>query len=216
MKKTMIKLLMLLLVSMYIINVGAVRAEEKETIIIVGGWSRTGTVEEINQQLAPMKEALEMVGYRVIIIRPTTHIPLSTASEELYAELLKNNILNEKIVFIGWCWGGLISRRFAEQYQGELNIKTIIQIASPNRGYWFSPQFLFYTDAKKSKEIPLFVVAGNKFAKKWYLLSENDGTVDLKSVLSISAKEQAVFPLSHLELIASREVSEKVIAWIKK
>ncbi|MEK7578488.1 MAG: hypothetical protein AAB789_00210 [Patescibacteria group bacterium] len=186
-----------------------------EVIVIVGGWSRTGTVEEIDRQLDPMKEALEKIGHRVVVVRPTTYIPLSTASEELYAELEREDIFKENIVLLGWCWGGLISRRFAEQYQDAVNVKAIIQIASPNEGYWFSPKFIFVTNAKKSKEIPLFVVAGNKSAKKWYLRSENDGTVDTASVLSVPSKKQAVFPLSHLELIASQEVAEKVIEWIK-
>ena len=186
-----------------------------EVIVIVGGWSRTGTVEEIDRQLDPMKEALEKVGHRVVVILPTVHIPLSEAGEKLYAEMGERDLLKEDIIFIGWCWGGLISRRFAEQYQDIVNVKAIVQIASPNKGYWFSPEFLFKTDAKKSKEIPLFVVAGNKSAKKWYLRSENDGTVDVASVLSAPSKEQVVFPLSHLELIASQEVAEKVITWIK-
>lgn len=213
MKKIMIKIL-ILLAAICIINSSLVKAEEKEMIVIVGGWNRTGTTEEIDLQLNPMREALEKVGHRVVVIRPKTHIPLSTASEEIYDELKKENIFRGDIIFIGWCWGGLISRHFAEQYIGEVNIKAIIQIASPNRGYWFSPQFLFYTDAEKSKEIPLFIIAGNKSEKKWFLRSENDGTVDSESVLSILAKEQIVFPLSHLELIASREVADKVITWI--
>lgn len=204
----------ILIFIMLLLATAPITTKAEETIVIVGGWSRTGTTEEIARQLTPMKKALEEAGHRVVVIRPKTHIPLSTASSEIYDELKKEDIFRGDIVFVGWCWGGLISRHFAEQYIGEVNIKAIIQIASPNRGYWFSPQFLFYTDAEKSKEIPLFIIAGNKSEKKWFLRSENDGTVDSESVLSILAKEQIVFPLSHLELIASQEVADKVITWI--
>ncbi|MEK7521097.1 MAG: alpha/beta fold hydrolase [Patescibacteria group bacterium] len=186
-----------------------------ETIVLVGGWSRTGTPQEIAAQLDPMESALREAGHRVVVVRPTIFLPLPAAAEELYVELEKEGVLKEEIALVGWCWGGLIARRFAEQYHGEARVRAIVEIASPNGGYRFAPRFLFDPGIERSVEVPLFVIAGNKSAEKWYLRPENDGTVDIQSVLSVSARGTAVFPLRHLELIASGEVARQVAAWLK-
>ncbi len=185
------------------------------TVVVVGGWSRTGTTEEIRRQLDPMVKFLQEAKHRVVVVRPSVFLPLTAAAAELYEKLKEEGILREEIVLVGWCWGGLTSRRFAEQYYGEARIKVIVEIASPNDGYRFAPGFIFNPGVAQSKEIPLFIIAGNKSAKKWYLNPENDGTVDLQSVLSLPAKERAVFYLSHLELIESTDVARQVVSWIQ-
>lgn len=194
-KIVLIGLIVLLLLS---VVVGGAVAQQK--VIIIPGWGHE--TEGLNY-LKDRIENAEIIGY-------SHSMPISDAAEEVYEKIIFSN---KKVSIVGFSWGGLIARQIAAVHP-EIVDKLII-IASPSGGYLFSPKFLFKV-AKSEKAI--FVIAGTKSAKKWYLKEVNDGKVDLDSVFSetLSIREVKIFELSHEELSQNEEVVSQVNVWLKK
>ncbi len=173
---------------------------ECTTIIIPG--SNTGA-----EQMAFLQASIPAA----IVIYPVTMMPLSAAAESIKSQLDAKKIENVETI-IGYSWGGLVARELAGRYP-ELQIKKIIQIASPNGGYRYAPAFIFRTTPSTAE---IYIIAGASSSRKWYLSGINDGVVDLDSVLSIPSTEYAIFNLNHAELVRDINVIQKIIQWIKK
>ena len=186
-------------------NKGASAGEAEDRVVIIGGWRATaGELSFLNERIP-----------NSTVIIPRKCLPLTEAARSLY-EQLKEKEINGPAVYIGHSWGGLLIRKLAEDYP-EVQIKKIILIGTPNNGYWMAPRWLFSIPiTERSKHIPLFLVAGNKGAPRWYLRGPNDGTVEVASVLSANAKECRIFSSDHVELIKSEEVVQQIRVWIEK
>lgn len=194
MKKTMWAIFAMLLFSPV-----AFAADE---IVLLPGWGQT------NNQLAVLGKK---IGGEAIMIE--SRLPLWTAAEELKEELKKRGKTG-KIIIIGFSWGGLVARQFAETYPEK--VAAIVVIGSPNGGYWFAPAAPFWVSAERSSNVPLFVIAGEKSASKWWLREINDGVVDLDSVfdLPIPPKGGMILNLSHDELWKSGVVADQIKTWL--
>lgn len=148
------------------------KAEQK--VVVIGGWGASSEQMKLLGGIYP----------DVVVIVPQKRLPLGEATTSLHEQLKEKNICGS-IVLVAYSWGGLLARGLSGSYP-EWDIKKIILIGTPNGGYKLAPQWLFsVTSTERSRNIPMFVVAGDRGAKKWYLDDPNDGTVELswKSVV---------------------------------
>lgn len=150
-----------------------------------------------------------------IIVKPAkNYFLVEDAADDLFRQLKPLKL--KKIQLIGYSWGGIIARRFIEKYGQEIEVEKIILIGTPNGGYWMMPKFVRnFLISQNPAGVSVFVIAGNKTAKKWYLRSLNDGKVDLESALDVKAEEKLIFLLDHTELINNEVVIKKVLEWLK-
>jgi len=188
------------------------RANEKTDvdakIVIVGGFTSTAEQMKFLEEKFP--------NSAVIILQK--YAPLEEAEEVFLKQLEELGLKDEPVVFIAFCWGGLIVKKISEDYPEKINIKKIITIATPSKGYSIAPRWVWRMlygkmPAVKSK-YPLFVIAGDKGEDRWFLNGSNDGTVELDSVLSVEADEIVLFPLSHLQLLHNEAVVEQIKLWV--
>ena len=195
MKKTV-----LVVALMFVFSSAAFAADD---IVLLPGWKQS-------------KEQLAVLGNRINgeVIMVENKLPLWTAVEELKEELGKMRKTG-KVVLVGFSWGGLVARQFAETYPEK--VTAVVVIGSPNGGYWFAPSTPFRVKGGKSRHIPLFIVAGEKSKKKWWLKEVNDGVVDLESVFSFDSppmRKGLILNLSHHELWRSKVVADQIKDWL--
>ncbi|MDI6717811.1 MAG: alpha/beta fold hydrolase [Patescibacteria group bacterium] len=173
-------------------------------VIIIGGW---GTTEK---QMELLNKNIE----NSTLIIPQTHIPLGKSAEEIFEKLENKGMTKGKFVLIGYSWGGLVARQFTEDHP-EM-VKKIICIGTPNNGYPLTPNLFFNINNAVGKNIPTFAIAGSSSKKRWFFKNLNDGVVEIDSALNLPRLDDfKIFPLSHLELINSREVIKQIFEWTK-
>lgn len=202
------KILFIIIISLFF-SVSVAGAEEISTVL-VGGWGGdVKQLEFLNREIPNSSIVMEDSSTSIILFAGDSE-DLSAKAEELRAKMDALGIT--KANFIGYCYGGLVVRRFAQKYPGK--VARIVVIATPNNGYKIRR---FGANIFVSEDIPLFVIAGNKSSRYWVLEDEsNDGTVDNSSTLSIPISGDAkVFPLKHLELIQSVQVVKQINAWLE-
>lgn len=196
------KKIVFLLLMIFIIGISKAGSE----VVIIGGYGST------TDELKFMEEK-----FSAVVIVPKKFMPPGNAVSSLYGQFMEKKI-SGPIIIIAHSWGGLLARELVARYP-EIEIKKIIQIATPNNGHWITPWFLYKVSNSKN-DIPLFIIAGNKGAKKWYLKDasdSNDGVVDVSSVLAVEkAEEVKVFHLNHMELIHDDLVVDQIRLWIAK
>ena len=195
MKKTV---LAAMLAAMFLLST----AEAADRIILIPGWDQNP------QRMISLQKEL---GGEIMVT--SSRLPLWRAAEELNDQIsLKDG---EKIVFVGFSWGGLISRQFAEMYPEK--VRAVVVIGSPNGGYHFAPKGPFWIDVKKSRHVLVYVMAGEKSIRKWWLSEVNDGVVDLESAFDLPYevfKGGMVLNLEHHEMLGSGVVSSQIRAWL--
>ncbi len=95
-------LLKVLIIVIVIVNAVAIAgAEEKETVVIVGGYG--STVDEL-------RFLKERISNSVVII-PPKYMPLSLATAIIY-QRLKEEKISGPIIFVAYSWGRINSKRF--------------------------------------------------------------------------------------------------------
>lgn len=195
------KLVWVVVALLILLGVILVKSAAAETVVIIGGW---GSTEE---ELVFLHERIP----NSVVIAPRKYLPLDDAATVLHEQLAEKKITGQ-VVFVAHSWGGLIARAFAAKYSE--TVGKIIQVATPNAGYcWMMPKVFFGLNIQDA--VPLYIIAGNKSADKWYLHSPNDGTVELISALAVPrAKGKAVFLLGHTELIESEAVVQQIRIWL--
>lgn len=199
------KIILTVLIIMFFATVNETAAQEKKIVVLFPGWGGN------ENQLLFLKKAFKEEEMEVLIVKITFHISLAKVADEVEKQL-DGRLRGQKVVLIGFSFGGLVARQFASDYPN--NIEKIIIIGTPNNGYPLMPWFM-YSIGKNTK--PIYIIAGNKSEAKWFLNRENDGAVDIESAFSVPpnlVRDSALFHLSHLELINSREVAQKILSWI--
>lgn len=173
-------------------------------IVLLPGWRQT------KEQIAVLGKR---IGGEAVMIE--SKLPLWTAAEELKEELDKKGKIG-KVILVGFSWGGLVARQFAETHPER--VSAVVVIGSPNGGYRLAPAILFRIVVEKSLHIPIFVVAGEKSESKWWLREVNDGVVDLESVFDLPKPPTGglVLNLSHDELLKSHVVADQIVYWLAK
>ena len=174
-------------------------AQAADKIVLIPGWDQNP------QRMVSLQKEL---GGEIMIT--SSRLPLWRAAEELNDQIsLKDG---EKLVLVGFSWGGLISRQFAEMYPEK--VRTVVVIGSPNGGYRFAPKELFRINVEKSRHVLVYVVAGEKSVRRWWLSEVNDGVVDLESALNLPFRRGLVLNLEHYEMLGSGVVSSQIRAWL--
>lgn len=178
---------------------------EEEKIVIVGGWGGN------DKQLEFLKK--EIPGSIIVMNNvATSFVPTGDVSEQV--KILEDKMKDlgiEKATFVAHSYGGLVVREFARKHPEA--VEKIILIGTPNGGY---KNWSFGKGSLIDRDIPIYVVAGNKSSKKWYLADDNnDGTVDVSSLYSIPISDARMFQLDHVELIHSKEVTSQINAWLE-
>ena len=98
----------------------------------------------------------------------------------------------------------------------DLRVKQLILVGAPIGGYRFVPPNNFFSN-KFPKDLPVYVIAGNKSKDAWFLRDENDGVVDLVSALDIpdqNLKDTVILHADHSELKLIPEVQAQISMWL--
>lgn len=185
--------------------------------------------------LIPLSERLEKQGHEVLNLSYNTLDP----DFEQIARRINAFIDHQPTILIGHSMGGLIIRRYLEQ-SAQLDdnpadaVHAVITLGTPHQGATLAKVFddlgwggwLF----QRSQSIllpdqvipwqglpPLHSIAGNCPWGPASLLIKNqvcDGTVLVEETKIEGMSSHDVFPLTHIALLFSRRVSDKVIAII--
>lgn len=133
----------------------------------------------------------------------------------MYEQIRKNNLMEDDLYVVAFSLGGIVTQWLLTDHP-ELRIKKLILVGAPMGGYKFVPPNPFFSN-DFPKELPIYVIAGNKGHKSLFLREENDGVVDLRSALDIrdqNLKDAAVFPVEHSELEVIPEVQTQIAQWL--
>ena len=133
----------------------------------------------------------------------------------IYNYIKKSNLLDEDLIFVSFSHGGTVAQWLLNAHP-EIHAKKLILVGSPIGGYKFIPPNNFFSN-KFPKDLPIYVIAGNKGQDVWFLRDENDGVVDLDSALDIpdqNMKDFAIFYADHSELKKKPEVQAQISKWL--
>lgn len=133
----------------------------------------------------------------------------------MYDHIQRNNLADDDLYVVAFSLGGVVTQWLLSDHP-ELRVKKLILVGSPMGGYKFFPPNPFFSN-NFPKDLPIYVIAGSKGQKVWFLREENDGVVDLKSALDIrdqNLKDAAVFHADHNELEEIPEVQIQIAQWL--
>lgn len=181
------------------------------TVLYVGGWGMTpeqmesfsGSASDAHKTTFLLPQALAE------LVRPWHCARL------LYADIKQKSLIDNDIIIVAFSYGGIVTQWLLDEHP-ELNIRKLIMVGTPIGGYKFVPPNNFFSN-KFPAELPIYVVAGSKSRKTWFLEDDNDGVVDLSSVLDIKDNnlyDFAVFNVEHSDLWKSQEIQNKISLWL--
>jgi pimeloyl-ACP methyl ester carboxylesterase len=203
-------LLMLSLLGMFLAGTATV-AHCKTVVLFIGGWRMT------QEQMAAFSRSVsesDKVEYLLPdevseLIRPWY------CADLLFTHIRDNELLHDDLILVSFSHGGIVSQWLLNAHP-ELRVKKLILVGAPIGGYKFVPPNNFFSN-KFPKDLPIYVIAGNKGQDAWFLRAENDGVVDLDSALDIPAqhlKDAAVYFADHSELKTLPEVQARIAMWL--
>ncbi len=209
----------------------------KTKVILLHGYNKTA------RDMVPLKKNLELLNYEVILINLSLTVDNIDYSIDLFKkkfeDICKTLKINEKIHLIGHSTGGLIIRIFLSQIQNINHIGKCVLIATPNKG----TKLADLAD-KISKELVIFfkilkelqtknienrisnmkdkvevgAIAGNKnnLLLGKLLKEENDGRVEVNSVVYDGVTDFIVLPYNHKEIHHQFETAKLIHNYLKK
>ncbi len=133
----------------------------------------------------------------------------------IYEQIKKNNLLEDDLYFVAFSLGGVVTQWLLRDHP-ELRLKKLVLVGTPIGGYRFLPPNPFFSN-DFPQDLPIYVVAGSKGRKAWFLGEVNDGVVDLESALAIrerNLRDFAVFHADHNELEENAGVQERIAQWL--
>jgi pimeloyl-ACP methyl ester carboxylesterase len=207
MKKT---LFILSIIGMLI--TGCARAGHCRTMVFfIGGWRMTHEQMDSFSRSVPDSKK---VKYRLPealseLIRPWH------CADMLFNYIREKNLLEDDLIFVSFSLGGAVTQWLLDRHP-ELHAKKLILVGSPVGSYKFVPPNNFFSN-RFPKDLPIYVIAGNKSQDSWFLRNENDGVVDLESALDIpehNLKDAAVFYADHTELEVMPEAQAQISTWL--
>lgn len=183
----------------------------RPVVFFIGGWGMTPSQMESFSRSVPESE-------KVKFLLPTAVKDLTRpwhCADLIYDHIQKNGLAEEDLYFVAFSLGGIVTQWLLSDHP-ELPVKKLILVGSPMGGYKFLPPNPFFSNNFPEK-LPIYVIAGSKGQKAWFLRDVNDGVVDLKSALDIrdhNLKEAAVFHADHNELEEIPEVQAQISRWL--
>ncbi len=183
----------------------------RPVVFFVGGWGMTPAQMESFSRSVPETE-------KVKFLLPTAVSDLARpwyCADLIFDHIQKNGLADDDLYFVAFSMGGIVTQWLLRDHP-ELPIRKLILVGSPMGGYKFLPPTPFFSN-DFPKTLPIYVIAGSKGQKAWFLRTENDGAVDLKSALDIrdqNLRETAVFHADHTELEELPEVQAQISRWL--
>jgi pimeloyl-ACP methyl ester carboxylesterase len=205
------RVLLILSVIGILISCLATTSHCKTVVFYIGGWGMTTEEMESFSRSVPESKRVTYLLPKVIseLVRPWH------CADLVYDNIKKNNLLDEDLIFVSYSLGGTVAQWLLSGHP-ELHAKKLILVASPIGGYKFVPPNNFFSNSFP-KELPIYVIAGNKGQDFWFLRNENDGVVDLDSALDIldqNLKDFAIIHADHTELVKIPEVQAQISLWL--
>ncbi|MGM8215465.1 lipase family alpha/beta hydrolase [Bacillaceae bacterium W0354] len=200
-------------------------------IILVHGFNKN------KKDMIPMAKLLEQRGFQCLLPNlPLRYQEFDLSVSQLAKYLIKYVEMNEKVHLVGHSTGGLVIRKLISN--GTLNnkIKRAVLIASPNKGSQLAqiankykvyvnifktlksldPEYVAKLDLIHDRTIEIGAIAGNK---KGSILSklikgENDGRVEIDSVIFNALTDYTVLPYWHKEIHRVEETADQVVHFL--
>ncbi|MFN2364108.1 MAG: esterase/lipase family protein [Halarsenatibacteraceae bacterium] len=211
-------------------------ANNKEVVVLIHGYNKD------YKDMLFLKEYLEEKNYKAV----TVDLPLRFRSVEYATEIFKdkmNNIIaglkvDQKLSFIGHSTGGLIIRKYLDEFKDRKIVNRAVQIATPNQGsslatfisdisaLWsrifstlesLEPKNLEAMDLIEGDAVEIGAIAGNKSTRFFgrFLEGENDGRVKVQSVKFPGLSDFIVIPYHHNEIHHQKATAELVDKFLK-
>lgn len=205
------QLLLILPIIILLVTTLPVTGHSKAVVFFIGGWRMTpaqmdtfsGSVPESDKVVYLLPDALSE------LVRPWH------CADLIHNYIKKNNLSDKDLTIVSFSLGGTVAQWLLSAHP-EYHVKKLILVGSPVGGYKFLPPNNFFSN-KFPKDLPIYVIAGNKGQDAWFLRVENDGVVDLDSALDIpdqNLKDAAIFYADHTELEEMPEVQKQIARWL--
>lgn len=207
MKKT----LLILTMAGILVSAFASAGQCRPLVFFIGGWGMTHSQMKSFSSSVPESSKVEYLlpEARSELIRPWH------CADLVYNYIKDNNLLATDLVFVSYSLGGTVVQWLLKEHP-ELRVNKLILVGSPIGGYKFVPPNNFFSN-RFPRDLPIYVVAGNKGQDVWFLRNENDGVVDLDSALDVpdhNLKGFAIFYADHAELSINPEVQSQIAQWL--
>ena len=183
----------------------------KTVVFFIGGWRMT------HEQMKSFSRSVPE-SRKVKFLLPESLIELLRpwhCADLIYNYIKNNSLSDEDLVFVSFSLGGTVAQWLLSDHP-ELHVKKLILVGTPVGGYKFVPPNNFFSN-RFPKDLPIYVIAGNKSRDAWFLQAENDGVVNLDSALDIpdqNLKDAAIFYADHTELEEMPEVQAQISMWL--
>lgn len=180
--------------------------------VFVGGWrTLPAQMDSLSRSVPePLKVKYFLPEKITELIRPWH------CADLLYDFIKRNGMADDDLVFVAFSLGGIVTQRLVRDHP-ELQVRKLVLVAAPMGGYSrVFPSNPFFLN-EFPQDLPVYVIAGVRGTRVWYLQSMNDGAVDLASALAVPAqnlKGVAVFDASHNDLQESAAVQDKLLEWL--
>jgi pimeloyl-ACP methyl ester carboxylesterase len=183
----------------------------KTVVLFIGGWRMTQEQMDAFSSSVPESDKVKYLLPDEVseLVRPWH------CADLLLKHIRDNELLHDDLILVSFSHGGVVAQWLLNAHP-ELRVKKLILVGTPIGGYKFVPPNNFFSN-KFPKDLPIYVIAGNKGQAAWFLRAENDGVVDLDSALDIPSqhlKDTAVYYADHSELKFLPEVQARIALWI--
>lgn len=181
--------------------------------VFVGGWrTLPSQLDSLSRSVPdPLKVKYFLPEKITELVRPWH------CADLLYDFIRTNGMTDDDLVFVAFSLGGIVTQRLVRDHP-ELHVRKVVLIAAPMGGYSrVFPSNPFFLN-EFPRDLPVYVIAGVKGKRVWYLQNMNDGAVDLASALAIpeqNLKGVAVFDASHNDLQEIAAVQNKLVEWLE-
>lgn len=180
-------------------------------VFFIGGWGMSVEQMETFSRSVPESRKVKYFLPEALseLVRPWHCANL------IYNYIKNNNLSDKDFIFVSYSHGGTVAQWLFSDHP-ELHLNKLILVGSPIGGYKFVPPNNFFSNSFP-KNLPIYVIAGNKSQDVWFLRDENDGVVDLESALDIpdqNLKDTAIFYADHSELLEMTEVQTQISLWL--
>lgn len=151
----------------------------KTVVFFIGGWRMT------HEQMDTFSSSVPESGkVKYLLPEALSELVRPWHCADLIYNYIKNNQLSDDdLIFVSFSHGGIVAQWLLSNHP-EIRVKKLILIGTPIGGYKFVPPNNFFSN-KFPKDLPIYVIAGNKGHDEWFLRDGNDGVVDLDSALDI-------------------------------
>ncbi len=211
-------------------------AENNELVVLIHGYNKD------HRDMLTLKEYLELMDYETV----TVDLPLTFRSVGYATEIFRDKMedilasleADQEISFVGHSTGGLVLRKYLDEFRDRQVVNRAVQIATPNQGsslatfisdvsdLWTSifttleslePENVEAMDLIEGDAIEIGAIAGDKSTRIFsrFLEGENDGRIKVESVKFPGLSDFIVIPYHHNEIHHQEKTAELVDRFLR-